>query len=260
MNVTVITGASMGLGEEFARQLAARKHNLLLVARSADKLKALAEELQHRHGIRAVEFACDLSQPASAEAVAKFISDHGLNPTWLINNAGFGLVGPFDEMPLEKLRAMMMLNMVTLVELTHLLLPSLRLTRRARIINVASTAAFQPVPFFNVYAATKAFVLSFSDALHEELRDSEVNVLALCPGPTPTQFHVAAGMDEKIFHKGQSAADVVRMGLQASDAGRSVLVCQRLWMITLMRALPRLVVRRAAGYVARQFIRSMRRA
>ncbi len=259
MNVAVITGASMGIGEEFARQLAARRLDLVLVARSEDKLRALAGELERRHSIRAHAFPCDLSEPAAAERVATYLTEEGLHPGWLVNNAGFGLIGTLDSMELVRLRQMMMLNMVSLVELTHLLLPQLRLGRDSRIINVASTAAFQPVPFFNVYAASKTFVLNFSEALHEELRGTDVRVLALCPGPTPTNFGETSGMDPRLFQRGQSAASVVRMGLRASDAGRAVLVTQRLLPIFLMRFLPRFAVRMAAGYVARMMMKKMDR-
>lgn len=257
MNVAVITGASMGLGEEFARQLAARRLNLVLTARSEDKLNALSDELQKRHGIRAFVKPADLSKPGAAREIADFLTEQDLHPTWLINNAGFGLVGALDSMPFEQLTAMMQVNMVALVELTYLLLPQLRLSRDGRIINVASTAALQPVPFFNVYAATKVFVLHFSEALQEELRHSDVSVLALCPGPTPTNFHVAANLDEKLFAKGQSAADVVAMGLAASDRRRAVLVCQRAWLPFVMRFMPRFAIRMGAGFVARRMMREI---
>lgn len=257
MNVAVITGASMGIGEEFARQLAARKLDLVLVARSEDKLKGLAEELERRHRIKAIPFPCDLSEPAAAERVASFLSESGLHPTWLVNNAGFGLIGPLDSMDLVRVRQMMMLNMVTLVELTHLLLPQLRLGRDSRIINVASTAAFQPVPYFNVYAASKAFVLHFSEGLFEELRRTDVRVLALCPGPTPTNFAAAAEINPKVMDRGQTAADVVRMGLRASDNRRAVLVTQRALAVIASRFLPRFAVRMAAAFVARRMMRKL---
>jgi hypothetical protein len=259
MEVAVITGASMGLGAEFARQLAARRHNLLLVARSEEKLSALAEELHHRHGVQVRLLVADLSEIGAAARVAEYIEKERLNPSWLINNAGFGLVGAFEEMSPERIHQMMMLNMVALVELTRALIPAMRLNVDSRVINVASTAAFQPVPYFNLYAASKVFVLNFSEALQEELRASPVRVLALCPGPTPTGFHVVAGLDEKLFQQGQTAADVVRMGLKASDRNRAVLVCQRVWLTVLMRFVPRLVVRRAAGFVARRFLSGMKK-
>jgi short-subunit dehydrogenase len=255
MNVAVITGASMGLGEEFARQLAQRRVSQVLVARSEDRLKALAEDLQQRHGIRAYPFACDLAQPGAARKVAAFLKEKDLHPTWLVNNAGFGLVGTFDQMDHDRVHDMMMLNVLSLVELTHLLLPSIRLSRDGRVINVASTAAFQPVPFFNVYAASKTFVLNFSEALHEELRGTDVKVLALCPGPTPTGFGDAAGIDEKFFNKGQSAADVVRMGLEANDRNRAVLICQRRLAVIAQRFMPRAAIRFGAGLIARRMLR-----
>lgn len=257
MNVAVITGASMGLGEEFARQLAHRRVNLVLVARSGDKLRELGEELEQRFGIRALPFPCDLSREGAASKVAGFLEAEGLHPTWLVNNAGFGQVGSFDTMEPERLHDMMMVNMVSLVELTRLLLPMLRLGRDTRIINVSSTAAFQPVPFFNVYAASKAFVLHFSEGLTEELRGTDVSVLAFCPGPTPTNFAENNEIDPRLFDKGQSAADVVRWALRASDRDKAVLTTQRSAPIFLARFVPRFLVRRVAGMIARSFLRRM---
>lgn len=247
----------MGLGEEFARQLAHRRVNLVLVARSEEKLTALGEELEQRFGIRAFPFPCDLSQEGAAGLVAAFLEKEGLHPTWLVNNAGFGKIGSFDAMEPGQVHGMMMVNVVSLVELTRLLLPMLRLGRDTRIINVASTAAFQPVPYFNVYSASKAFVLHFSEALSEELRGTDVSVLALCPGPTPTNFAETSEIDPRFFEKGQSAAEVVRLGLRASDRGRAVLATQRGVPITLARYFPRFVVRRAAGLIARSYMRRM---
>ncbi len=255
MNVAVITGASMGLGEEFARQIAARQQNLVLIARSEDRLKALASELEDRHKIRALTFTCDLSVVGAADKVQEFLTEEKLHPTWLVNNAGLGAVGGFDEMDAARVHSMLMVNMTALVELTHRLLPQMRLSRDARIINVASTAAFQPVAYFNVYSASKTFVLNFSEGLHEEMRGTDVNVLALCPGPTPTNFHVTGEMDAALFDKGQSAADVVRMGLEASDHNRAILVCQRQLPIFLMNYMPRFAVRMAAGMVARRMMK-----
>lgn len=255
MNVAVITGASMGLGEEFARQLAQRRQNLVLIARSGDALEALAEELSQRHRIQAFPFVCDLSKPGAAGEILAFLDEKGVHTTWLVNNAGFGLTGSFDSMEPERVRDMMMVNMVSLVELTRGLVPTLRLGRDSRIINVASTASFQPIPYFSLYAASKAFVLSFSESLAEELRGTDVKVLALCPGPVPTKFAENNEIDPKLFDRGQSAHQVVRMGLRASDAGRVVLVTQRVWALWLARFLPRLVVRKVAGMVARSLLK-----
>jgi len=255
MHVTVITGASMGIGEEFARQLAARRHNLLLIARSEDRLRELAADLEQRYGITARVFPCDLAREGAAARVHKFLVEEGIQPAWLINNAGFGLVGTVDSMEPHRLHDLMMLNVVTLVDLTRLLLPMMRLHRDSRIINVASTAAFQPIPFFAAYAASKTFVLHFSEALSEEMRGTDVKVLALCPGPTPTNFHVAAEIDAKAFEQGQSAAEVVRLGLLASDRGRAVVVTQRAWANLGIRILPRLAVRFVTGMIARKMLK-----
>ncbi|MCC5876785.1 MAG: SDR family oxidoreductase [Candidatus Sumerlaeia bacterium] len=255
MNVAVITGASMGLGEEFARQLAQRRQNLVLVARSGDKLEALASELSQRYRVHAFPFVCDLSKAGAPEQVVSFLEEKGLHPTWLINNAGFGLTGALDTMDPEPVRDMMMVNMVTLAELTRALLPMLRLGRDSRIINIASTAAFQPIPYFTLYAATKVFVLNFSEGLAEELQRTDVKVLALCPGPTPTNFAATSGIDPKLFERGQSAHEVVRMGLRASDSGRVVLVTQRVWAVWLGKLLPRMVIRKIAGMVARSLLK-----
>lgn len=254
MYVTVVTGASMGIGEEFARQLAARKQNLVLVARSEDRLMALSEELKKRNGVRALPLVCDLSQSGAAAKVEGFLSEKGIHPVGLVNNAGFGGAGDFDSMELEKVHNMMMVNMVSLVELTHQLLPALRLGRNSRIINVASTAAFQPVPYMSLYAATKAFVLSFTEALHEELRKTDVRVTALCPGPTPTNFHVPADMNAEVFERGQSAQEVVRMGLEASDRNAAVKVTQRAALVVTQRFFPRAMIRWGAGMVAKRML------
>lgn len=255
MHVAVITGASMGLGEVYARQLAARKENLVLIARSADRLHALAAELERVFHVKPKVFPCDLSAPDAAQRIAAYLAEHGLHPKWLVNNAGFGVVGPLDSQEPEAVHGMMMVNMVALVDLTRALLPQMRLIPDARIINVASTASFQPVPFFNVYAATKVFVLHFSEALAEELRGSNVRVHCVCPGPTPTNFHVSSNMDPKIFQKGQSAEDVVRWSLEASDRGQVLLICQRRFATVLQKLLPRALVRFLAGKAAKHFLK-----
>lgn len=257
MHVAVITGASMGLGEEFARQLAARRKNLVLIARSQDRLEELAQELEQRYRIRALPLVCDLSQPDAAKKIHHFLKDQGLYPTWLINNAGFGRVGDFDSMDHDHIHNMMIVNMVALTELTHLLLPMLRLSRDARVINVASTAAFQPVPYFSVYAATKAFVLQFSEGLSEELRHSDVHILALCPGPTPTSFALNNEIDPELLERGISAQQVVQMGLHASDRSRAVVITQRTLPILLIKLLPRFVVRYVAGFIAKRILKKM---
>lgn len=254
MQVTIITGASQGIGAEFARQLAQRKHNLVLVARSREKLVELSEELSARNGIEAMPLAVDLSESHAAAQVAGFVSSRGLQPRWLINNAGFGRAGTFDTIDLDATHRMIMLNVSALVELTHLLLPQLRLNREGAIINVASIAGFQPLPHMAVYGATKAFVLSFSEALAEELRVADVRVLALCPGPVATNFGEAGNLRTSTFEKGQSAQDVVARALSAVERGRVVCVTQKPWAVALQRLVPRFLLRRVAGMITRRMM------
>lgn len=181
--VALITGASMGIGAAFARELAARGMNLVLVARSVDRLQALADELTPRHGIRVEVVPADLSQPDAGRAIAETCSRLGLEVHLLVNNAGFGTSGPFHTISPERERDEVMVNVLAVVDLTHRFLPGMRARKAGGIINVASTAAFQPIPYLAVYAASKAFVLSFSEALWAECQEEAVRVLALCPGP-----------------------------------------------------------------------------
>jgi short-subunit dehydrogenase len=243
----IITGASMGLGEEFARQLAARNIHLLLIARGAERLSSLASELVSRHPIQAAPLPCDLAQPGAAALIAQYVEEHHLSPAWLINNAGLGEAGPFEEIDPERLRAMLSVNVVALTELTRFLLPALRRAPRSRIINVASLAAFQPIPWTAVYAASKAYVLSFSEALHDELQGTGVQVTCLCPGPTATGFNLNNRITVHSRRQGQSPAEVVRQALAASDRDASCVITQGGWMVQAQRLLPRALVRRLAG-------------
>ena len=186
--ITLITGASAGLGAEFARQCRQRGDELVLVARRKDRLEALAEELGSCHVV-----AADLARPEAAAKLLADVSGLGLRIDTLINNAGFGAAGTFVEAPPERLLEMIDLNTRSLTELCRLALPAMLERRRGYILNVASTAAFQPGPYSAVYYATKAYVLSLSEALHEESKGSGVHVTALCPGPTATEFFEVAG-------------------------------------------------------------------
>lgn len=213
----LVTGASMGIGEVFARELARRGAKVVLIARSRDRLEKLASELP------GAEFLVeDLATPGAARRVFDTVSARGLLPDLLVNNAGFGSHGRFDELALAMQREAIDLNVGALVELTHLLLPALE-QRQGGVINIASTAAFQPVPYMAVYAATKAFVLSFSEALWAEYRPRGVRVLALCPGATDTAFFARAG-EAASFGKKASSEDVVRLGLKAFDDNRASVV------------------------------------
>src|SRR5207237_631868 len=194
MSTTLITGASSGIGEAFARKLAARGHSLLLVARSEDKLIALCNELGRLNNVRAQYVAMDLSQPDAPARLFAETRSRALEIDLLINNAGFGSMGDFAQLDLARELNIIDLNVRSLVEMTHRFLGPMRQRKGGAIINVASTAAFQPVPFMATYAASKAFVLSFSEALWEENRPYGIKVMALCPGVTDTNFFVASHM------------------------------------------------------------------
>ena len=246
--VALITGASAGLGVEFARQLSARGHRLVLVARRKDRLDALAAELGN-----ARVMACDLGEAGAVAGLMADILAHGETVSLLVNNAGFGLGGRFASLDGPRQRSMIDLNCGALTQLAHAVLPDMMARKRGQILNVASTAAFQPGPGMAVYFATKAFVLSFSEALHEELRTTGIAVSALCPGPTATEFGTAAGFapSSAINRLAANAEDVVRAGLDGIDAGRAVVIPGLLNKAGAQghRLLPRALLRRLAGMV-----------
>ena len=225
MRATLITGASGGIGEAFARRLAAEKHDLLLVARSEDKLRALCSELESKHGITANFVALDLTEFEADKLLFDETEKNGIEVDWLINNAGFGSMGDFAGLELDRELQMIDLNISALVALTHRYIHGMRERRRGTIINVSSAAGFQPIPFMATYAASKAFVTSFSEAIAEENRPYGIQVLALCPGSTETNFHAAAGMDRAMGFKGQETVDdVVETAMKAVGTGRSKIV------------------------------------
>ncbi|MGB5711490.1 MAG: SDR family oxidoreductase [Waterburya sp.] len=188
MKTALITGASSGIGETFARELASRKTDLVLVARSQDKLEKLATELSSKYQVQTEVVVQDLTESAAGQAVFDAVQAKGLFIDLLINNAGFGDYGTFSDRPLSKQMAMVQLNITAVVELTGLFLPLMQQRGSGAIINISSIAGFQPIPYMSVYAATKAFVLSFSEALWAENKDLGVKILAVCPGPTESQF------------------------------------------------------------------------
>ncbi|GAA4774262.1 SDR family oxidoreductase [Stakelama sediminis] len=222
----LITGASAGLGEGFAEALAARGTDLILTARRVERLEALAERLRAAHGVAVSVFPADLSEAGAVETLMAAIGKQQLSVNLLINNAGFGAAGAFVDQDRAGLARMIDLNCRALMELSHAVLPGMVQMRSGGILNVASTAAFQPGPWMAVYYATKAFVLSFSEALHEEVKGAGVRVSALCPGPTRTEFADVAGMgNTELFNRfGSDAATVVRDGLAALDANAAVRV------------------------------------
>jgi len=225
MNATLITGASSGIGEVFARRLAAKGHNLVLAARSEKPLHELCDELMLKHKITAHYVVLDLTEEDAPEKLFAETERHGFEVDWLINNAGFGLYG--DMLTHDRNRELQMidLNIRALVALTHLYLPKMRERKSGTVINVSSAAAFQPIPFLATYSATKSFVNSFSEAIAEENRPFGIKVLALCPGSTKTNFQSVAGMEEALQVKGQqSAEDVVDTALDAIKKGRTRIV------------------------------------
>jgi short-subunit dehydrogenase len=242
---TLITGASAGLGVEFARLCAARGAELVLVARRRERLEALAAELGRAHVIVA-----DLSAPGAPERVLAEIAGMGLRVETLINNAGFGLAGDFLALPAGRQGEMIDLNIGALVTLTRLVLPAMVEARKGAVLNVASTAAFQPGPHFAVYFASKAFVLSFSEALHLELKGTCVKVSALCPGPTATEFGQVAGFKGSVpDFISADAHSVARAGLNGLDRNRAVVVPGLFNKLTSQsgRVIPRALMRRIVG-------------
>jgi uncharacterized protein len=219
----LVTGASSGIGAAFARELARRGANLVLVARSQDKLTALADELSASFGVSADVAVADLAKPSAANDLAAELRGRNLPIDILINNAGFGLFAPLHQADADMLAEQIRLNVLALVDLTRLYLPAMRERDRGSIINVASTAAFQPVPYMAVYGATKAFVLSFTEALWAETRGTGVRVTALCPGSTDTAFFDVAGENAQVG-KRMAPQPVVEAALRALDRRRSTVV------------------------------------
>ena len=226
MNPTVlVTGASGGIGEQFARLFAAHHHDLILVARIEDKLQSLSAELARAHGIQSRSLAADLADPAAPPRL--FEALQGVAIDALVNNAGFGARGAFAEIGYQVEARMIQVNVAALAHLTRLCLPGMLARRNGKILNVASTAAYVPGPFMAVYYASKAFVLSFSEAIAEEVQGSGVTVTALIPGPTETNFAATAGnQDSRLFRTAavMSAAAVARVGFDGLMAGKRVAI------------------------------------
>lgn len=255
MNTTLITGASSGIGEAFARRFAALGRNVLLVARSEDKLVTLCNELGRINKIRAQYVAMDLSKPESPARLFEETQKRGLVIDTLINNAGVGSMGEFIRLDLARELEMIDLNVKALVDLTYRFLLPMRARKQGTIINVASTAGFQPVPFMATYAGTKAFVLSFSEALWEENRAHGIHVMALCPGVTETNFFEAAQIQMPPMRTTQTPEDVVETALRGLARRRSHIVSgwTNLLMIESERLVPRSFVARMAGRVLRPY-------
>lgn len=222
----LITGASFGIGQELAGIFAREGYSLVLVARSADKLRQLASELEKAHGTRSLILASDLSAPGSAAYVHDQTTRADVTVDVLVNNAGFGQFGLFAESDLEECLQQIQLNVTTLTHLARLYLPEMVQRKSGRILNVASTAAFQPGPLMAVYYATKAYVLHFSEAIANELKGTGVTVTCLCPGATATEFHKRANMmGARMLQFGtMDARTVAEDGYRALMSGKPVVI------------------------------------
>lgn len=246
--VALVTGASAGLGVEFARQLSKRGHALVLAARRKERLEELAAELGNARAV-----AIDLSESNAAARLMTDLEANGEQVELLVNNAGFGLIGGFARLDAVRLRQMIDLNVGTLTDLCRAVAPGMIARKSGGIINVASTAAFQPGPKMAVYFATKAYVLSLTEALHEELKRHEVHVTCLCPGPTRTEFGDVAGFGgNAMFDKvAMESPAVVAAGLEGLDRNRAVVVPGLLNKLgaASTRFAPRPVVRKIAGAI-----------
>lgn len=222
----LITGASLGIGRELARVFARQGHDLVLVARSRGRLEELKAELEPKYQIHASVLVSDLSVPGACGELFGKVRDLGLHVDYLVNNAGIGLHGPFQENELFREMEMIQINITALTELSKLFLPGMIREKRGGILNVASTAAFQPGPLMAVYYATKAYVLFLSEAMHEELRGSGVTVTTLCPGPTRSEFQERAGIGHvKLFTYAAMAPEpVAEAGYRGLMRGKSLVI------------------------------------
>ena len=251
MATALITGASSGLGEEFARQLARENYDLVLTARREDRLKSVAAEALKLGSSKVEVIASDLGQVGAPADLHRKISERGIEIDYLVNNAGFGTHGLFQKLPLDREIEEINLNITAVVSLTRLFLEGMVARRRGTIINVASTAAFQPVPYMATYGASKSFVLDFSEAISHEVKSFGVTVMALCPGPTRTEFQDVAHVNETGVPSFayMDAKTVVTQGLASAKRGKAVRINGIINSIVAQstRLTPRFLVARSSG-------------
>ncbi len=249
----LVTGASAGIGWSLAEQLAAARANLVLTARRTDRLAKLAADLSAKHGVRAEIFATDLTHPGAARQIHEFTTGKGIDVELLINNAGFGAFGYTQEIEESRLLDMIQVNCSAVVQLTRLYLPAMVERGHGDILIVASTAAFQAVPFIAAYAATKAFDLIFAEGIAEEVRRFGVRVCALCPGSTNTEFQQVAQQPDRMFRVAETAEKVARVGLEGLLEGKSCVIsgARNRLMVEGERLAPRRFIAKMAAKMMR---------
>ncbi|HKS66971.1 MAG TPA: SDR family oxidoreductase [Candidatus Acidoferrales bacterium] len=249
----LVTGASAGIGWALAEQLAAAGAHLVLTARRTDRLEKLAAELAAKHAIDVEVFSADLTRPEASAEILGFTSQKGRQIDLLVNNAGFGAFGYIHEMEEQRLLEMIQVNCSAVVHLTRLYAPAMVERRHGDILIVASTAAFQAVPYNSAYAATKAFDLIFAEGIAQELRPFGVNVCALCPGPTTTEFQQVAHQPARAFRVAETADKVARVGLEGLAKGKSFVISGAMnrIMMEAERLAPRSFVAKAAAKMMR---------
>ncbi len=253
----LVTGASAGLGAEFARQLASRGMHLVLVARRRELMAELAQELHMKHGTRCEIIAADLSDPSEPKRVLDEIFAKGISVELLVNNAGFGVVGDVDHADIDRLLQLIRLNISALTELTYRILPGMLERGHGAILNVSSLSAFQPVAYMGVYAASKSFVLHFSEALHCELKESGITVTAVCPGVTRTSFFDIAGAPGWLQkHSSHEVEPVVKAALKAVARRHQCVIPG--WKNFLLTLLVRTASRRRVVKESTRFFRPRR--
>jgi uncharacterized protein len=243
----LVTGASSGIGLELATLLARDRHDLVFVARGRERLEAIARGLTEEFGVAVTILARDLARAQTPAEIVRELEERGLAIDILINNAGFGVYGPFAQTPLTRELEMIEVNVTALTQLTKLLLPGMLARRRGRILNVASTAAFQPGPLMAVYYATKAYVLSFTEALANELDGSGITVTALCPGPTVTEFQKEAGVAQTRLFRSMlvmRAPEVALAGYEGMLRGKRIVIpgAANRFLVEALRISPRRLV------------------
>jgi short-subunit dehydrogenase len=255
--LALITGASSGIGETFARQLARNGYDLVLVARRLERMETLAADVRAANNVAVEIMEADLAQPGAVASVERRLRKGDVS--FVVNCAGFGTRGEFASLPEERELEEIDVNIRALTRLSHAALETMVPAHRGTIINVASTGAFQPVPYMATYAATKAYVLSFSEALHEEAKPYGVTITCVCPGPTRTEFQQVAGVDDRRLRMGWTSPEkVVRMTLRAAARGKAVVVPGGINQATALsnRFVPRFVTRRIAGAMFKRAGRS----